>query len=313
MSAKTSSSSSVEEVILDSSRSLQNTKTKQISPAKKWVFTYNNYDSSECSVLNELFANRCEKYGFQEEKGEEGTPHLQGFCVFKEKIRPLSLGLNRSIHWEKMKGSIQDNINYCTKEQSRVGSIYTNIVKKKALRVITELRPWQQSVIELNNEEHDRCDDRTINWIVDEKGEAGKTSFCKYLSTVEKQVMIITGGGYKDISCVLKLRTEDENFDINDKTTVLFNVPRDSDDQGLISYKALESLKDGLMTSTKYESSTMVFNSPTVWVFSNNMPELEKLTISRWKIWQIDSDGFLFPKAITCEKKVKKLQKIALF
>lgn len=281
-----SSNSSTEGVILNPSSS-DEIKRKQISPAKKWTFTYNNYESSERSVLYELFTDICEKFMFQEETGENGTPHLQGFCIFKDKLRPLSLKLNKSIHWEKMKGNVDQNISYCSKSKTKSGQLYTNIKTKQPLRVISKLRPWQEQVVEYNNSEHRNLDDRTINWICDEDGCAGKTVFCKYMSTIEEQLVIITGGGYKDIACVLKLRCEDENFDLNSRTTIFFNIPRDSDDNGMISYKALESLKDGVMTSTKYESQTMVFNSPSVWVFSNNMPEVEKLSKDRWKVWKI--------------------------
>lgn len=115
---KNSSNSSTEGVILDPSSSSDLLK-KQISPSKKWVFTYNNYNSSIRSELNELFTEICEKFMFQEEKGENGTPHLQGFCIFKNKIRPLSLKLDKSIHWEKMKGTVEQSIAYCSKSQTK--------------------------------------------------------------------------------------------------------------------------------------------------------------------------------------------------
>lgn len=281
-----SSNSSTEGVILDPSSPSIN-KSKQISPSKKWCFTFNNYNSSDSSTLNDAFKSLCEKYAFQEETGENGTMHLQGACVFRSKIRPLSLKLSSGIHWEKMRGTVNQAMDYCMKDETRTGDIYTNIKVKKKLKVLETLRPWQAEVVKCMDNELKLGDDRSIHWVVDEQGCAGKTAFCKWMTQQERQVLIITGGGYKDIACVLKMACENPDFDINDELVILFNIPRDADDNGMISYKALESLKDGLITSTKYESSTMCFNSPSVWVFSNNDPELHKLSRDRWKVHDI--------------------------
>jgi hypothetical protein len=284
--SENSSNSSTEGVIVDPS-SLSNNNKKQISPSKKWVFTYNNYDSSDCSTLNDALKSQCEKFAFQEETGECGTKHLQGACVFKTKVRPLSLKLCDGIHWEKMKGTVQQAVDYCMKDDTRTGEMFTNIKIKKKLKVLKELRPWQAQVLEKIDLELAHDDDRSIHWVVDEQGCAGKTAFCKWMTQQERQCLIITGGGYKDIACVLKMAMENDKFDINDELVILFNIPREADDKGMISYKALESLKDGLMTSTKYESTTLVFNPPSVWVFSNCDPELEKLSADRWKVHDI--------------------------
>ena len=48
-------------------------------------FTYNNYDRSIIPVLIEAFNHLCYMYAFQEETGEQGTPHLQGIISLKRK------------------------------------------------------------------------------------------------------------------------------------------------------------------------------------------------------------------------------------
>jgi len=54
-----------------------------------------------------------------------------------------------------------------------------------------------------------------------------------------------------------------------------------------VNYSAIESIKDGLATSAKYESTQLVFNSPHVFIFSNDLPQVHKLTLDRWKIFTI--------------------------
>ena len=88
----------------------------QISPAKRWCFTLNNYTEEDLSSIKSVFEVECDLIVVGMEEGKEGTPHLQGYVEFKRKLRPLSLGLNRGIHWEKSKGTRKQNFDYCRKQ-----------------------------------------------------------------------------------------------------------------------------------------------------------------------------------------------------
>lgn len=285
-------------------------KPKQIPPALYWCFTLHNYTPEEEEKIQSSIKKLC-KIGFYNKEICSTTkrPHLQGFINFWTKGRPAQVfGISR-IHWEKCLGNQKQNLDYCSKccDDGIPMSFMHGISPKVKLRVIKDLKKWQSTCVDLIDMEYMAQDDRSINWVIDRQGGAGKTAFCKYMTTIEKQLLIITGGGYKDIACCLKIYMEDEKFDINDRTVVFFNIPRDSDDNGMISYKALESLKDGLITSTKYESSTMCFNSPVVWVFSNNEPEIEKLSQDRWKIWTIENDELSELTQLPIKKNIKSL------
>ena len=67
------------------------TKKKQVSPAKKWAFTYNNYTENEYSSIIEVLKEKCDVAIVGKEIAESGTPHLQGYCEFKVKCRPVGL------------------------------------------------------------------------------------------------------------------------------------------------------------------------------------------------------------------------------
>lgn len=272
------------------SEDLGNTKpspapVKKINEAKKWVFTWNNYEN--CNNWRELLQNminlKCKKaiYG-QEIAPTTKTPHLQGAIELKIKARPTSLGLPKSIHWELMRGTWEDNHMYCSKDGK-----YEKFGFPKPLKLITTLLPWQQQLFDLTAVEPD---ERTINWVFDPIGHNGKTVFCKFL--IEKTKCIVaTAGGAKDIANLL-INEVEGGTDLNDNTTFIFNFSRDCD---RISYNALEAVKDGLMTNIKYEAKTLVFNCPHVWVFSNQYPDKSKLSADRWKIWSISESKTLIP------------------
>jgi len=88
---------------------------------RNWVFTLNNYSAEEIERLA-----KEESYLFQEETGENGTPHLQGLLCFRN---PMSLSsmkkINERAHWEPCKNKIA-SIQYCSKEKTRTGKIYSN-------------------------------------------------------------------------------------------------------------------------------------------------------------------------------------------
>lgn len=95
-----------------------------MSRAKYYCFTLNNP-----TYLPELF--RCEdiQYAvFQEEIGEQGTPHIQGYIILTARKRITQLktlipDLARA-HFEVARGSPQQNYDYCTKEDTRMSGPY---------------------------------------------------------------------------------------------------------------------------------------------------------------------------------------------
>lgn len=243
-----------------------------------WFFTWNNYNSQDIELLAPKFKEFCEWYVFQEEKGENGTPHLQGTIKLKKKGRPIELFGIKTIHWEKTK-NIKCAITYCTKEETRVGKIYTNIQLPKAPRIIEYdiLYDWQKDVIAKCLEEPD---ERTINWYWDANGCTGKTTLCRYL-VFHHNALCVSG---KSADCkhgIIEYEKKNKLFPI----IILCNVPRSNLDY--INYEAIESIKDGLFFSGKYESGQVLMDFPHVFIFANEPPNLHKMSKDRWNIIEL--------------------------
>ena len=79
-----------------------------------WCFTVNNYNDEEYEAL---LGTHCRYVIIGKEVGESGTPHLQGFIQF-ESLKTLSAcrKINYRAHWEMTKGTIDQNVQYCSKE-----------------------------------------------------------------------------------------------------------------------------------------------------------------------------------------------------
>jgi len=84
---------------------------------RNWVFTLNNYTESEIKDMETWTDKGVQGIGYEKEVGKEGTPHLQGFIVMNKKASISTLKtLNKRMHLEPMKGRIDHNITYCSKE-----------------------------------------------------------------------------------------------------------------------------------------------------------------------------------------------------
>lgn len=90
---------------------------------KKWVFTINNpQDGDDPSVLFDSVRDSIRYAVWQLEQGENGTPHYQGFVLWKSRGRRFR-GMKELMpraHLEPAKGRCVDNKKYCTKEEGRI-------------------------------------------------------------------------------------------------------------------------------------------------------------------------------------------------
>lgn len=249
---------------------------KQISPSKKWCFTLNNPSEEEKSSICSIVPQFCSRAMIGEEVGEEGTPHLQGFVEFKTKKRPMSVFSNKRIHWERMKGTIQENVIYCSKEGAVLLAVGCKAPEK--VRTITDFRPWQAEVIESIRGEPD---DRTIHWIWDTEGNVGKTALAKYLA-VHREALVLSGKSADIFYGLMAFKEKKGYF----PEVVIYDVPRTA--ENFVNYGALEQVKNGLFFSSKYESEMAVFNPPHVVCFANFKPKEDAMSADRWKVRCLD-------------------------
>lgn len=253
--------------------------TKQIPPAKHWCFTLNNYKEDDINSIVEECSNSSKRYVFQEEKGEEGTIHLQGYIEFNTKLRPKNL-FNNKIHWEKTR-DIKASIKYCSKEDTRIGRIFKyNIIIPKPLKLITKniMYPWQLEILNIIEEEPD---DRSIYWFWENKGKAGKTQFTKYM--IHHHHALVVSGKATDMKFMI-VKFE-EQFGAYPEI-IIMDLPR-ATCQETIDYAGFEKIKDGVFMSSKYECVSAIYNPPHFFVFANEEPTFEMMSEDRWRVKEI--------------------------
>lgn len=251
--------------------------------SRGWCFTLNNYSESEKNAVIDCCENADRSaYVVQEERGENGTPHLQGFVHFANQVSFSTIRQwNPRIHWERTH-SVAASVAYCSNPDKRVGRIWCRgfTISERDLRIIREdsFYPWQRELREeLLGEPHMR----NITWYCDAVGGCGKTAFARFLMKNVVHTLFVSSGRATDIAYQIIKTAWDPKI-------VVFNLPRSAEQA--MSYASLESVKDGIIYSGKYEGGSKLFPPPHVLVFANFFPDLTKLSLDRWDIRELLPD-----------------------
>jgi hypothetical protein len=133
-----------------------------------------------------------------------------------------------------------------------------------------KLKEWQEEALKRIENQNDR----QITWIVDFKGNTGKTFLAKHLLAT-KDTFYVQNGKCSDVAHAYNY----EEF-------VVFDFTRSNEDR--INYSVIESFKNGLIFSPKYDSTTKIFKECKVLCLSNFMPEMHKLSSDRWDIMELN-------------------------
>jgi hypothetical protein len=225
------------------------------------------------NTLISVFENERE-YCFQEEIGENGTKHLQGYTIFNNpRVLAGLKKIDKRIHWE-----IAENIHacreYCRKEKTRNGKRWSSKEEIIDEWEDDKVRPWQQEILKIIEGQADK---RKIYWYWDKKGNCGKTTLAKHIILNNKRAIYVNGST-NDIKCAISSMEKMPKI-------VIWDLPRTN--EGKISYSGIEQIKNGIFFSTKYESRMVVYNIPHVIVLANFEPEEGMLSKDRLIVQEI--------------------------
>lgn len=271
---------------------------KQGKQLKKYTFTWNNYEIERIESMNNILKELCSGYFYGFEVGKLcGTKHIQGFLYLRKAMRITELkkfDLINKFHFEEMKGNLNSNFTYCSKEGDIVMYGLEDKYNKwkseqKRLEVVKNLKPkwmetyddelilinpnrgYQKFIIDIINV---KPDNRAIYWFYDKHGNVGKSQFSKYL--VSNYDAVLIGGNEKDL---LFTAATFKSY------IYIIDLPRSKENH--VSYNGIEALKNGCFHSSKFESKMIVRNSPHIFIFCNSLPEIKNLSLDRWHIYKI--------------------------
>jgi len=243
---------------------------------KYWVSTF--YWSDEVDKLRfiDWIKKKAKVYyiGF-EQCPTTGRDHLQVFFEYNTKrgvCKNTLINAWPKTYFRRCYADFYANTSYCGKS----GVYITNV---KELKLITEFLPWHHEILDLLKTEPDF---RTIHWYYENEGCTYKTALAKYICVKYKNVALIVSGKSTDCkNAILQFHKDKKEY----PEIIIFDIPRCNLNH--VSYEALESIKNGLFYSGKYEGGMCIFNNPHIICFANEEPEYHKLSEDRWHVVQI--------------------------
>ena len=255
--------------------------SKQVSPSSKWCFTLNNFTIEEKNIILKYFIENNFLYIIGEEVGEQGTPHLQGFCCSKNnkkfRLTKLENLLKRDgvkpMRNFRAKGTVRENFEYCSKDNN-----YMSNMNKLFREIYKPLEPTKDFMIEILNLLKCDIDDRNIYWYYGNQG-IGKTWFVKYL--VMNYGAILLGLRANDNkNAILQYYNTNGYF----PDLILINIGWDKN-LDKVNYSMFEEIKDMCFYSGKYEGGMICGPNPNLIIFANDKPESnnEKFIIKKIK------------------------------
>jgi len=152
--------------------------------------------------------------------------------------------------------------------------------------LIDEDHPWDRGfqlfLIEYIEAQLNVPDKRSIAWVYDHVGKIGKTQFITHLML-------------KYPNIVQRLEPADHtNFTYlveQDKKIFLIDCQRDGFNN--LPYTAIESLKNGIVQSTKYRPTLKYIRRPIVIVFANQIPLSDKMSQDKFVIYNAQTSQII--------------------
>jgi len=264
-----------------------------------WDFRMTKGELTHSDIVSSL-DGIAKQYVFQLERGDTGYEHYQGRMSLIKRRRksekhillnllPIKFEyLEVTTNVEHLKG---DNF-YVMKEDTRIDgpwderSVPKEVYIPRQYRGLLErLRPFQKSIWDSVNV----FEDRIINMIYCTKGCVGKSVIAALCELHGKGVDLPPcNDADKLISSMCDI-VGPHGLKIRDPNPVFVDLPRAMNKDRLNGiYTAIEQIKKGKLYDLRYKYQAWWIDSPQIWVFSNNEPDLSMLSMDRWKIWRIN-------------------------
>jgi hypothetical protein len=171
---------------------------------------------------------------------------------------------------------LMENHSKCWAKYEKFCRQYIRSKRELAPLDVFPLTNWQQ---QLNQTLLREPDSRTIHFIIDFQGNAGKTWFALYYCNLHQNAQYLLPGKKADMAYALR----------DDLRVLFIDAPRSKQGEQM-QYGFLEEVKNGQVSCSKYESCIKKYNKMHVVVMMNENPDMTKLSYDRYNIITVNKE-----------------------
>lgn len=259
--------------------------------------------------LQEWLISNCSEWCFQEERGDGGYHHYQGnmklikrrrlsevvALLFNDKVKPF-------MHIAPLsKEGRKSGVFYSMKADTRIAGPWKSTKEGVAKYIPRQyrgvtLRKWQEELFKIS----ETFDDRAIYYIYDPTGNTGK-SLCAAMGDLMHGAVdlppCLDGERLIASACDILMARE-----LREPKIMFIDMPRTLGKERLNSmFAAIEQIKKGKVYDMRHSYREWWFDSPAIWVFSNEPAPECAMSRDRWRFKTItetglqDGQGFIRP------------------
>lgn len=256
-----------------------------------WDWRYSESDVSKNMLINTL-GQIYKMWVFQKEKGSSGYIHWQGRGSLHKKRRKTPLmnlyaevGLKVPLFLQPTTtGEFKkQSFSYQMKADTRIEGPWKDTDKAEYIPKqyrISKLLPFQQKIIDIE------LGARGVGLVINRAGNVGKTTLAHYCALHLGGIVIpALNDSDKLIQCACCiLRTKKQRKSCH----IFIDIPRSVDQTRLKGmYVAIEQIQTGWTYDWRNCFKQWYMDTPKIWVFCNEAPNIKWLTPDRWKTYDI--------------------------
>ena len=153
------------------------------------------------------------------------------------------------------------------------------VYEGKDLKCMERPFVWQKTILVETSKE---ADDRTVNWVYNASGCAGKSKLMKFMRWTNPEMARVGLGSATQIKTAVIEKGAHKIY--------MVDLPRvrGGDERQQELFSALEEIKNGWVESPMYgKAAELLMEPPHIWIFSNELPNISMCSLDRWHVWHL--------------------------
>lgn len=267
-------------------------------PIAVWDFRSNGDHFEDEFQLMGFLHKLGKKFHFQLEKTDEGYVHWQGRISLWKKKRKCELiklmeGMDMRVPNYLCPTTAGESGRaqpfYYSKEDTRIRGPWNDrdipaYIPRQYRGLMDHLYPFQRQIME----SRDIFEKRIVDCVVAPEGGEGKSTIAALMELHGKGIDMPTvndGQALINMTCDILI-----SRDCREPGLMFFDMPRSQSKEKLHGlFTAIEQIKKGKVYDPRYSYKDWWFDSPRVWIFMNEDPDVRALTSNRWRFWTISA------------------------